>query len=56
VSQVSSVELVKVAAGRGVPFIPGALTPNEIVAAWSLGVQAVKVIRSIDEEPIRRIQ
>jgi 2-dehydro-3-deoxyphosphogluconate aldolase/(4S)-4-hydroxy-2-oxoglutarate aldolase len=43
VSQVTSGVLVAAAADRGVPFIPGALTPNEIVAAWELGVQAVKV-------------
>lgn len=43
VSQVTSPALVEAAAQRGVPFIPGALTPNEIVAAWGLGVQAVKV-------------
>lgn len=43
VSQVTSPVLVAAAHERGVPFIPGALTPNEIVAAWDLGVQAVKV-------------
>jgi 2-dehydro-3-deoxyphosphogluconate aldolase/(4S)-4-hydroxy-2-oxoglutarate aldolase len=34
-----------VAAGRrvGLPFIPGALTPTEIVVAWESGVPAVKV-------------
>ena len=32
------------AAGRlGLPFVPGALTPNEIVAAWRSGAPAVKV-------------
>jgi 2-dehydro-3-deoxyphosphogluconate aldolase/(4S)-4-hydroxy-2-oxoglutarate aldolase len=32
------------AAGRlGLPFVPGALTPNEIVAAWRTGAPAVKV-------------
>jgi 2-dehydro-3-deoxyphosphogluconate aldolase/(4S)-4-hydroxy-2-oxoglutarate aldolase len=32
------------AAGRlGLPFVPGALTPTEIVAAWRAGVAAVKV-------------
>ncbi|ADB33982.1 2-dehydro-3-deoxyphosphogluconate aldolase/4- hydroxy-2-oxoglutarate aldolase [Kribbella flavida DSM 17836] len=43
VSQVTSPVLVEAAHARGVPFVPGALTPNEIVAAWELGVQAVKV-------------
>jgi 2-dehydro-3-deoxyphosphogluconate aldolase / (4S)-4-hydroxy-2-oxoglutarate aldolase len=34
-----------VGAGRrvGLPFIPGALTPTEIVVAWEAGVPAVKV-------------
>jgi 2-dehydro-3-deoxyphosphogluconate aldolase / (4S)-4-hydroxy-2-oxoglutarate aldolase len=31
------------AADRGVPFIPGALTPTEIHAAWDSGAAAVKV-------------
>jgi 2-dehydro-3-deoxyphosphogluconate aldolase/(4S)-4-hydroxy-2-oxoglutarate aldolase len=32
------------AAGRlGLPFVPGALTPTEIVRAWQSGVPAVKV-------------
>lgn len=43
VSQVQDPALVSAAHDRGVPFIPGALTPNEIVRAWALGVQAVKV-------------
>ena len=33
-----------VAAGRlGLPFVPGSLTPTEIVAAWRAGCAAVKV-------------
>jgi 2-dehydro-3-deoxyphosphogluconate aldolase/(4S)-4-hydroxy-2-oxoglutarate aldolase len=28
---------------RGIPMIPGAFTPTEVVAAWNLGVAAVKV-------------
>ncbi len=34
-----------IAAGRerGVPFLPGALTPTEIVRAWQLGATCVKV-------------
>lgn len=43
VSQITYPELVAAAAARGVPFIPGALTPTEIVRAWELGVEAVKV-------------
>src|SRR3982750_2859062 len=32
------------AAGRlGLPFVPGALTPTEIVAAWRAGCEVVKV-------------
>ncbi len=29
--------------GRGIPFIPGAMTPTEVLAAWSAGASAVKV-------------
>lgn len=43
VSQVTDARLISAAASLGVPFIPGALTPNEIVAAWNLGVEAVKI-------------
>jgi 2-dehydro-3-deoxyphosphogluconate aldolase/(4S)-4-hydroxy-2-oxoglutarate aldolase len=43
VSQVTDPVVIEAAHSRGVPFIPGALTPNEIVAAWGYGVQAVKV-------------
>jgi len=43
VSQVADRALVEAAHARGVPFVPGALTPTEIVAAWGFGVQAVKV-------------
>jgi 2-dehydro-3-deoxyphosphogluconate aldolase / (4S)-4-hydroxy-2-oxoglutarate aldolase len=43
VSQVLRPELVAAAERRGVPFIPGALTPTEILAAWECGVPAVKV-------------
>jgi 2-dehydro-3-deoxyphosphogluconate aldolase/(4S)-4-hydroxy-2-oxoglutarate aldolase len=34
---------VAAAARLGLPFVPGALTPTEIVAAWRAGVAAVKV-------------
>jgi 2-dehydro-3-deoxyphosphogluconate aldolase/(4S)-4-hydroxy-2-oxoglutarate aldolase len=43
VSQLTDPAVIEAAHSRGVPFIPGALTPNEIVHAWSYGVQAVKV-------------
>lgn len=29
--------------GRGVPMMPGALTPTEVIAAWKLGVEMVKI-------------
>jgi 2-dehydro-3-deoxyphosphogluconate aldolase/(4S)-4-hydroxy-2-oxoglutarate aldolase len=36
-------ELLASARARGVPFLPGALTPTEIVRAWQLGAACVKV-------------
>jgi 2-dehydro-3-deoxyphosphogluconate aldolase / (4S)-4-hydroxy-2-oxoglutarate aldolase len=36
-------EVVGFAVGRGVPVVPGALTPTEVVAAWGAGATAVKV-------------
>ncbi|WP_405064437.1 bifunctional 4-hydroxy-2-oxoglutarate aldolase/2-dehydro-3-deoxy-phosphogluconate aldolase [Kribbella sp. NBC_01505] len=43
VSQVTDPDVIEAAHELGVPFVPGALTPNEIVRAWRYGVQAVKV-------------
>lgn len=43
VSQITSAEVHDVARQAKVAHIPGALTPNEIVRAWELGVPAVKV-------------
>jgi len=43
VSQVFLPELVQTAADLGLCYIPGALTPTEIVSAWNSGVPAVKV-------------
>jgi 2-dehydro-3-deoxyphosphogluconate aldolase/(4S)-4-hydroxy-2-oxoglutarate aldolase len=43
VSQTFDRAVVAAAHAHGRPFIPGALTPTEIVTAWSAGVQAVKV-------------
>jgi 2-dehydro-3-deoxyphosphogluconate aldolase/(4S)-4-hydroxy-2-oxoglutarate aldolase len=43
VSQVTDADVIEAAHELGVPFVPGALTPNEIVRAWQYGVQAVKV-------------
>jgi 2-dehydro-3-deoxyphosphogluconate aldolase/(4S)-4-hydroxy-2-oxoglutarate aldolase len=37
------VELVGWAAERGVPMLPGAATPTEVLAAWRAGAAAVKV-------------
>jgi 2-dehydro-3-deoxyphosphogluconate aldolase/(4S)-4-hydroxy-2-oxoglutarate aldolase len=43
VSQLTDPAVIEAAHARGVPFVPGALTPNEIARAWDYGVQAVKV-------------
>jgi len=39
----TDVRLVAWAAERGVPTFPGAMTPSEIVTAWSAGAAGVKV-------------
>jgi 2-dehydro-3-deoxyphosphogluconate aldolase / (4S)-4-hydroxy-2-oxoglutarate aldolase len=36
-------EVVAWAVRRGVPVVPGALTPSEVAAAWAAGATAVKV-------------
>jgi 2-dehydro-3-deoxyphosphogluconate aldolase / (4S)-4-hydroxy-2-oxoglutarate aldolase len=36
-------ELTEWATDRGIPFIPGAFTPTEILAAWRAGASAVKL-------------
>jgi 2-dehydro-3-deoxyphosphogluconate aldolase/(4S)-4-hydroxy-2-oxoglutarate aldolase len=43
VSQIYRPHLVEAAHGLDVPFIPGALTPTEILNAWEGGVPAVKI-------------
>lgn len=43
VSQLTSFPLIEAAHQRAIPFLPGALTPNEIAEAWAYEVQAVKV-------------
>ena len=43
VSQFFLPELVRAAADVGLSYVPGALTPTEIVSAWNAGVPAVKV-------------
>jgi 2-dehydro-3-deoxyphosphogluconate aldolase/(4S)-4-hydroxy-2-oxoglutarate aldolase len=36
-------EMVAFAVARGLPVVPGALTPTEVAAAWAAGATAVKV-------------
>lgn len=43
VSPHTDAALIARARERGVPFLPGALTPTEIVRAWQLGATCVKV-------------
>ena len=43
VSQIFLPELATAARQQQIPFIPGALTPTEVVTAWNAGVPAVKV-------------
>jgi 2-dehydro-3-deoxyphosphogluconate aldolase/(4S)-4-hydroxy-2-oxoglutarate aldolase len=43
VSPVLDVALVTVAVASGLPFIPGAMTPTEVSAAWRAGATFVKV-------------
>lgn len=39
----TSTKMIALAASKGVPFIPGAMTPTEIITAWQAGAAAVKV-------------
>lgn len=43
VSPSSAPDVAHAAAADGVPFLPGAFTPSEIVAAWQSGAAAVKL-------------
>lgn len=43
VNMAAEQEVLDVARERGVPYIPGAMTPTEISQAWKMGVPAVKV-------------
>ncbi len=43
VSPLLDLELVRAAARAGFPFVPGALTPTEMSAAWSAGATFVKL-------------
>ena len=43
VSQVFLPELVAAASTHQIPYVPGTLTPTEVVSAWNTGVPAVKV-------------
>ena len=36
-------ELVAAASTHQIPYVPGTLTPTEVVSAWNTGVPAVKV-------------
>lgn len=38
-----NLDIVKAAVARGIPIIPGGLTPTELYAGWSAGAAAVKV-------------
>jgi len=39
-------DTIKHAVNAGIPIVPGAMTPTEIVQAWKFGAQAVKVFPS----------
>ena len=43
VAPILDVELLRASLARGLPFIPGALTPTEIATAWSAGATFVKL-------------
>jgi 2-dehydro-3-deoxyphosphogluconate aldolase/(4S)-4-hydroxy-2-oxoglutarate aldolase len=43
VTPVSNFETIKVCTDAGVPIVPGALTPTEIINAWNAGASAIKV-------------
>lgn len=43
VAPVLDLELVRAAVGDGFPFVPGAMTPSEIAAAWIAGATFVKL-------------
>jgi len=43
VSPILDDSLLAWSTGRGIPFLPGALTPTEIMRAWNGGAAAVKV-------------
>ncbi|KIL39091.1 2-dehydro-3-deoxyphosphogluconate aldolase [Gordoniibacillus kamchatkensis] len=39
-------DVIRLAAARGVPIFPGAMTPTEVVKAWRAGATAVKLFPS----------
>ncbi|MET0865827.1 MAG: bifunctional 4-hydroxy-2-oxoglutarate aldolase/2-dehydro-3-deoxy-phosphogluconate aldolase [Nakamurella sp.] len=43
VSQIFLPELVAAAQRQQIPYVPGTLTPTEVITAWNSGVPAVKV-------------
>ena len=46
VSPHTDVDLIRAAADRGIPFVPGAATATEVVAAWNAGATLVKLFPS----------
>lgn len=43
ISPILDVELLRAAVNGGLPFVPGAMTPSEIAAAWDAGATFVKL-------------
>lgn len=43
VSPVLDLELIRASTDMGLPFVPGAMTPSEIAAAWGAGATFVKL-------------
>ncbi|MGF1569669.1 MAG: bifunctional 4-hydroxy-2-oxoglutarate aldolase/2-dehydro-3-deoxy-phosphogluconate aldolase [Nodosilinea sp.] len=43
VSPHTDMAMIQLARSHDIPLVPGALTPNEIIAAWTAGASAVKV-------------
>lgn len=53
-----NVDVVHTAAARGIPAIPGGLTPTELFAGWSAGAAAVKVFpaSTVGPDYLRQLQ
>ncbi len=58
VSPHTDVDVVRWADSRGVPALPGALTPTEVMTAWNAGAAAVKIFPASVAGPalIRELQ